>query len=206
MKWPLLLLLIIVSFSTVVRGGDYSPSVAVTHDKDRFDGGTTELELMSGLVGAPIGGDRIGYRYTDSELRLGWMLCSPHGSDLLRGNFELLASAAGGAIYDGPGDAFGSIGALLRYNFVQHSAPLIPYFQIGAAAFISDISHNHGQRDIGGTFEADLKAAVGTRLLISYNWSVNVEFFFEHISNAETQSRNVGINALGGLLGISRSF
>lgn len=207
MKRPLLLFLIIVSFSTVVRGGDHSPpSVGIAPARDWCDGGTFELELMTGIVSAPIGGDRTGYRYTDSELRLGWMLYSPHGPGLLRGNLQLLASAGGGAIYKGPGSAFGSLGALLRYNFVQRSARLVPYLQIGAVAFISDVADNPGQQDIGGTFEADLKSAAGMRFLVSRNWSLGVEFFFEHISNADTQARNVGINALGGLLGISRSF
>jgi hypothetical protein len=206
MKRAHLLFAIIVSFSTVVRGGDQSREISVTQNKDWFDGGEIEFELMSGVVGAPISGDHIGYHYTDSELRLGWMLYSPKGSGFFRGNLELLASAGGGGIYDGPGNVFGSLGLVLRYNFVQPAAKVVPYFQIGAGTFISDISENKEQEDIGGTFEADLKAGVGTRFLISRNWSLSTELFFEHISNADTQTRNVGINALGGLLGISRSF
>ncbi|MGI9114221.1 MAG: acyloxyacyl hydrolase [Chthoniobacterales bacterium] len=62
------------------------------------------------------------------------------------------------------------------------------------------------QEDIGGTFEAGLRAGVGTRFLICRGWSLDTELFFEQISNAGTQTRNVGINPLGGLLGISRSF
>jgi len=62
------------------------------------------------------------------------------------------------------------------------------------------------QLDIGGTFEADLNSAAGLKFLVSRHWSLNAEVFFEHVSNADTQPRNVGINALGGLLGISRSF
>ena len=206
MKRPLLLFTIIVSLSTAVRGGDYSSTVAVAPSKDWFDDGTMELELMTGVVGAPIVGDHIGYHYTDSELRLGWMLYSPRGSGVFRGNLELLASTGGGGIYDSPGSIFGSLGFLLRYNFVQAGARFVPYFQIGAGTFISDISENTEQEDIGGTFEANLKAGVGTRFLISRNWSLHIELFFEHISNGGTQTRNVGINALGGLLGISRSF
>ena len=165
-----------------------------------------ELELMSGVVGAPIVGNHISYHYTDTELRLGWMLYSPHGSGFLRGNLELLGSVGGGGIFEGPGSIFGSVGGILRYNFVQPSARLVPYFQGGAGAFISDISENKKQEDVGGTVEADLKAGVGAKFLICRGWSLNSELFFEHVSNADTQTRNVGINALGGLLGFSRSF
>jgi hypothetical protein len=94
----------------------------------------------------------------------------------------------------------------LRYNFVQPAARLVPYFQIGAAAFASDIARDSKQLDIGGTFEADLNSGAGLKFLVSRHWSLNAELFFEHVSNANTQPRNVGINALGGLLGFSRSF
>jgi Lipid A 3-O-deacylase (PagL) len=206
MKRPLLLLSIIVSLSTSVRGGDRTADIAITENRDWFDAGAIEMSVMTGVVGAPIAGDHIGYHYSDSELRLGWMLYSPKGCGLFRGNLEFMASAGGGGIYDGPGNVFGALGLILRYNFVQTGARFVPYFQVGAGTFISDISHNKEQEDIGGTFEADLRAGIGTRFLIGRNWSFNTELFFEHISNADTETRNVGINALGGLLGISRSF
>jgi hypothetical protein len=178
----------------------------IAPEPDWFRGGTMELELMTGVVGAPIVGNHISYHYTDTELRLGWMLYSPKGTGFLRGNLELLASAGGGGIFEGLGSVFGTLGAILRYNFVQPSARFVPYIQGGAAAFASDISENKRQEDIGGTFEADLNAGIGTRFFICRGWSLNTELFFEHISNADTETRNVGINALGGLLGISRSF
>ena len=187
-------------------GGSSGEPFAAAPMKDRFSGGAFELELMSGIAGAPIVGDHISYHYTDTELRFGWMLCSPHGSGWSRGNLQLLAALGGGGIFEGPGDKFGTAGAMLRYNFVQPSARLVPYLQGGAAAFVSDISENRRQQDVGGTFEADLRAGLGSRFLICRYWSLNTELFFEHISNADTQTRNVGINALGGLLGVSRSF
>jgi lipid A 3-O-deacylase len=206
MKPWFLLLATFISSSAIMRGGDEQHSVAVAQSKDWFDSGAMEVELMTGVVGAPIVGDHISYHYTDTELRLGWMLTSPRGSGFLRGNLELLANAGGGGIFEGPGSVFGSAGAMLRYNFVQPGARLMPYFQGGAGAFVSDISENTRQEDIGGTFEADLKAAIGTKFFICRNWSLNTELFFEHVSNADTQTRNVGINALGGLFGISRHF
>jgi hypothetical protein len=206
MKRWLLLLATLISSSAIVRGGDEELSVAVAQSRGWFDRASFELELMSGLVGAPIAGDHISYHYTDTELRLGWMLYSPRGSGYLRGNLELLANTGGGGMFEGPGSVFGSAGAMLRYNFIQPGARFVPYFQGGACAFVSDIYENKRQEDIGGRFEADLKPAVGTRFFICRDWSLNSELFFEHISNAGTQARNVGINGLGGLLGISRHF
>jgi Lipid A 3-O-deacylase (PagL) len=202
-SWLLLTAMLVSSFS-IMQAGD--EGMGVTRSEEWFDRGAAEFELMSGVVVAQIAGSRTSYDYTDTELRVGWMLYSPHGSELLRGNLELLATAGGGGIFSGPGSGYGSTGAMLRYNFVQPRARLVPYFQIGAAAFISDISENKRQEDIGGTFEADLEGAAGTRFFICRRWSLNTELFLQHISNADTQPRNVGINALGGLLGISRQF
>jgi hypothetical protein len=206
MKCSVLSLTIVFGLFTTVHAGIDAQPLAAAPTNDRFDRGGFELELMSGAACSPVVGNRISYHYADTELRFGWMLCSPHGSGLLRGNLEVLAELGGGGIFEGPGSEFGTAGALLRYNFVQPSARFVPYIQGGAAAFVSDISQDKTQEDVGGTFEADLRAGIGTRFLICPGWSLNTELFFEHISNGDTETRNVGINALGGLLGVSRSF
>ncbi len=207
MKRFLILAAIVAFLPAALRAGDsFQNDLTAVPRKGWFDGGNIELELMSGVVGAPIVGDHTSYHYTDTELRLGWMLYSPHWSGFLRGNLELLANIGGGGVFEGPGSAFGSVGGMLRYNFVQPSARVVPYFQGGAGAFISNISDNRRQEDVGGTIEADLRAGVGTKFFICHGWSLDAEIFFEHVSNADTQTRNVGINALGGLVGISRSF
>jgi outer membrane protein W len=112
----------------------------------------------------------------------------------------------GGAVIEGPGSGFGNFDLLLRYNFVQPRAVIVPYFQIGAGVFVSDISNDQNQRLIGGTFEADLQSSLGFRFLLNRDWSLNAEGIYQHISNANTSDRNVGLNALGGLLGFSRAF
>jgi Lipid A 3-O-deacylase (PagL) len=206
MKRLLLLLAILPGLFTTAHAGNNAQPLPLAPTHDRFDAGAVELEPMSGVAGAPIVGNRISYHYAVTELRLGWMLYSPRGNGILRGNIELLAQLGGGGIFEGPGSEFGTAGALLRYNFVQPSARFVPYIQGGAAAFVSDISENTKQEDVGGTFEADLRAGIGTRFLICRGWSLNTEIFFEHVSNAGTETRNVGINALGGLFGVSRSF
>jgi Lipid A 3-O-deacylase (PagL) len=206
MKRSLLFALVLATLCGVARAGETPPAAAtMTQSKGFFEGGAFELELMTGAAWS-LQSSHTSYAYTDTELRLGWMLYSPAGPSLLRGNLEILGAIGGGGIFQGPGSVYGAAGGILRYNFVQPAARLAPYFQIGASAFASDIARDPKQLDIGGTFEADLNSAVGLKLLLCRSWSFNTEFFFEHVSNANTQPRNVGINALGGLLGFSRSF
>jgi hypothetical protein len=55
---------------------------------------------------------------------------------------------------------------------------------------------------VGGNFEFDLEAELGARLLLNDRWSLIVEGAFQHISNADTAARNVGVNALGARVGL----
>ena len=195
-------------------GGEYTGVSTETRPvpSDRFDHGRTELEIVTGVVFSPIKWDIFPTQnetlnHTESQLRFGWMLNDPfENAGCFRGNFEFMLGLGGGAVIEGPGSGFGNFDLLLRYNFVQPRAVIVPYFQIGAGVFVSDISNDQNQRLIGGTFEADLQSSLGFRFLLNRDWSLNAEGIYQHISNANTSDRNVGLNALGGLLGFSRAF
>ncbi len=102
---------------------------------------------------------------------------------------------------DGSGHYLAGGSLLLRYNFIQPGSRLIPYFQIGGGGLHSDAAEDHSQRLIGSSFEFILEADLGARVLLNDRWSLLLEGTFQHISNADTASRNVGVNALGGRIG-----
>lgn len=134
------------------------------------------------------------------------MLNSPSDASIFSGNFEALLGLGGGAVIFGPGTALGNADLFLRYNFVQSRSRVVPYFQLGAGLFVSDAARDESQRNIGRTLEATLQTSLGLSILITPKWSCELEGNFQHISNANTADRNVGVNALGGLLGVTRSF
>ncbi|MDQ6859805.1 MAG: acyloxyacyl hydrolase [Verrucomicrobiota bacterium] len=198
----------ILSVSTAL-GGEPGAAGSYREASDApFSGGRMELQLVAGVIGSPIffGPHQISYTFVDSELRLGWMLNSPRGSGWLRGNFEVLGAFTGGMIARGPGEKFGTTDVFIRYNFVQPNARIVPYAQFGAGVFISDIADDPRQGTIGSTYEADLRAAAGLHYFFSPRWSFDAEAFVQHVSNAGTADRNVGINAIGGVVGIARMF
>jgi opacity protein-like surface antigen len=96
--------------------------------------------------------------------------------------------------------------ALLRYNFVQPEARLIPYVQGGAGIAWNDAYRNQHQIAIGEAVEFTLQAGVGVHYLLSKNWAVGAEADFYHISNAGLARRNAGINAVGGSVGVTYYF
>ena len=177
-------------------------------EDDRFSAGTMEAEVLAGGACALVwGGIRETYNYAEGQLRLGWMLNTPSdGPGFFRGNFEFLVSATGAGIYNGPGSKFGAADLMFRYNFVQANARIVPYYQSAVGVFVSDIANDKTQSEIGNAIEIDVQSAVGLRFLLTPQWSLNGECVYHHVSNAGFADRNIGINAIGGMFGLSRSF
>ena len=147
------------------------------------------------------------FNFAPIDTRLGCMLYSPCPDDcLLRGNVEaILEITAAPVIY-----SFGSIvvgpTVLLRYNFVQPDCRVVPYLQGGAGFSYNDGYRDKEQRALGQAGEFYLQATGGLHFLLNPHWSLDLEGGFIHISNAGTNERNAGINALGGSLGLTYFF
>ena len=144
--------------------------------------------------------------YQLTIIRVGYMLNTPHGSNFLRGNDEFLLEAEGGPIFHGPGSALGGLSIIYRRNFLSPGAKVVPYLNLGAGGVYSDAYHDKVQQALGGRFEFDLQASVGARFRLSPRWSLDAEFAYRHLSDAHITQRNLGTNAIGGVLGVSRAF
>jgi hypothetical protein len=140
--------------------------------------------------------------YTMTEIQYGYMLSDIHGSGFFRGNFELAGEALVGYIFAGEGSWIAGGTLWGRYNFVPRESRFLPFFQAGAGMVTTDISHKFD----GHPFNFNLELGAGTRYLIDERWTLNLEFRYQHISNAGTGKHNVGINAFGPILGISYLF
>jgi opacity protein-like surface antigen len=172
--------------------------------------GAKEIEFDGAVfqsVGTRGTAERPDVGFGVAELRAGWMLTNPIGGGLLRGNLEILGEIFGGGIYDGPGSDLVGFDAFLRWNFVQPGAKFVPFVQAGGGGVYSDAAQaDKVQRLIGSDFSFSLEAEIGVRYMIDRNWAINVGLEYRHISNADTASRNRGLNALGGVLGVNRFF
>jgi hypothetical protein len=140
------------------------------------------------------------------QLRYGWMLSSAPASGLFPGNWEAIAGFAGCAITEGPGSFLFDSVALLRRNFATTSSSFVPYLQLGAGGTFSDASRQREQRLLGSDLSFNLQSAVGLKVLRGKRSALFVEGGYRHISNANTASRNFGLNSLGIHLGFSRFF
>lgn len=172
-----------------------------------FDKGRIELELGAGAFGSikttgsaskPDTGFVIG------QVRLGYMLYSPTGPGILRGNFEAMVEAYGAGIYTGPGDQIYGAGIILRYNFVQPNARIVPFAQLMFGGAYSDAANDDSaQRLMGSDFLFSFGGEIGLRCMLTPRLSLIGGVEYRHLSNADTAERNVGLNALGGTIGLT---
>ena len=169
-----------------------------------FRGGHFEASLGNGCLFSPFAAirNRPTLNYTISELQLDYMLTDVSGPSLWRGNWEVASGAFGGTAFDGVGDDIAGATVWLRYNFVPRQSRFAPYLHAGAGLTYSDIN----RRLVGQDFNFNLDLGAGVRYLLSSHWSVNLEYRYQHISNANMADRNLGVNAHGPMLAVSFFF
>lgn len=186
-----------------------SASVRNFSVSDRFQRGQVTLQFINGVLASPvgIGPDSDTFNHTMHNLRLGWVLNTPQGdAHPLNGAVEVLAELSGSAIFDGAGSYLVGPSIHIRYNFIQPGWKLVPYIQIGGGLTFTDADEDQSQRAIGQELEFTPQASIGCRYFIDPQWSLDAEFIYHHISNAGLSDRNLGINALGGMVGFSYFF
>jgi lipid A 3-O-deacylase len=190
-------ILFLLPAGTVRAGSDTSPA-------EFFRCGRFEVTVGDGCLFSPVIAihNRPTLNYTISELQVGYMLGDAAGSGIGRGNWEIAGGAFGGTVFYGDGDSIVGTTLWLRRNFVSSQSRLVPYLQAGAGVTYADIN----RRLVGQDFNFNLDLGAGARYMLSARWSVNLEYRYQHISNANLADRNLGVNAHGPILAVSFFF
>lgn len=168
--------------------------------------GTNEIQFMSGaLFSLGSGGGRYTFDEAPSILSWGWMLTTPKGHGIFRGNVEVLVDLYASGIFAGPmsGNVVVGPNVFVRYNFVQPNWRIVPYVEGGLGFVFTDAYTVPNQSMVGQAIEFTPQAGAGFRYMLSKHWSVNAEALFHHMSNADMAPRNIGVNEVGALVGFS---
>ncbi|CAB4244322.1 Outer membrane protein W [Methylacidimicrobium sp. AP8] len=168
--------------------------------------GTNEIQFMSGaLFSLGSGGGRYTFDEAPSILSWGWMLTTPKGRGIFRGNVEVLVDLYASGIFAGPmsGNVVVGPNVFVRYNFVQPNWRVVPYVEGGLGFVFTDAYTVPNQSMVGQAIEFTPQAGAGFRYMLSKHWSVNAEALFHHMSNADMAPRNIGVNEVGALVGFS---
>lgn len=163
--------------------------------------------LAGAYFSTGLGPETPEFNYLPVAFRFGCMLNDPrHDGTCLRGNWEVLLEGIVAPIVSGFGDILTGPSLLLRYNFIQPEARLVPYLQAGIGVVYTDAADAPNQRAIGQEVEFLLQAALGVRCFLGDNWTLDVEAGFQHISNADLADANGGINDFGASIGLTYFF
>jgi lipid A 3-O-deacylase len=202
-------LILSVAFSLTMVTGAYAGPVSEVPQESwsTFQKGANEFEILAGAFWG-VGNEGTPKRPDTGlglgSLRYGWMLTDPVGDGIFRGNFEFLTGLFGGGVFEGPGSYLVGADLVLRYNFVQPQAQVVPFFQISAGGVYSDIaSDDPVQGLLGSDWNFALGSSIGVRWMLSKRLALTTAFEYRHFSNAGATDRNRGYNALGGLVGLA---
>ena len=179
-----------------VRLGRWADGVDVLFTKGNWEGMAGGAVMFS-----PVGavGGRPAVNYVVAVGQAGYMLTGVRGSGLWRGNFEAVGEVFGGSVYQGRGSYVTGLTLWGRYNFVPQDWRVTPYGQLGLGIGMADKDKNV----FGPLFGFNIDAAVGARYLLRPRLALHAEYRFQHISNANTAPRNLGINAHGPMAGVA---
>jgi lipid A 3-O-deacylase len=171
--------------------------------EDNFKPGFGELSLGFGPILAVINNySRPRVDYVTGFGQLGFMLNRVGGPGILRGNVELALEAFGSGIWEATGTYIAGGTLWTRYNFVPQGSRFAPYLQLGFGVESMDIDHRYD----GHNLNFNVCAAGGARYFLKPRFSLNAEIRYQHFSNADTGSHNIGLNGVGPILGASWFF
>jgi hypothetical protein len=192
-----------------VVAGENRISTSFQSEESGYVKGTREIEVFGGAFSSVNDATRKRPQVTFAlaSVREGWMLNNVR-SGFFFGNEELLIDVFAGPILKGPGSVMTGATLILRHNFVTGSGGFfVPYYQMGVGGLYSDAANaDRVQFGIGSTVEFNLQATLGARWRVSRSWSINTELGYRHISNGGLDSRNGGVDALGGFIGLGHMF
>ncbi|HVK08139.1 MAG TPA: acyloxyacyl hydrolase [Gemmataceae bacterium] len=172
-----------------------------------FAAGTRSCQvLLGGYFSTDLGPPIATFNYIPLTFRHGWMLTDPSDERRWPGNWEFLTDFTVSAITSDYGHWFAGPSFYLRRNFVGPDATLVPYSQLGAGFILNDAYRDKTQDAIGAFFEFYLHLEVGVKYFVSKNLSLDIEGGLQHISNADTAGRNLGVNAVGVQVGLTYYF
>ncbi len=202
----ILLFSILLCWATSRAKAEQEPGTANSSNDSSsiFEAGRCELTLNNGVLFSPFVAtrNRPTIDYTITEFQFGCMLTEVKGEDWFQGNLEIVGDAFGSGIYKGSGTYIVGGTTWLRYNFVPSRWRFSLYAQAGGGFVITDID----EAIVGQRFNFNLGLAPGIRYFLNSRLSTNLEFRYQHISNANLGRKNLGINACGPILGLSWFF
>jgi len=162
--------------------------------------GQWNLQILGGYF-ADIGD--ANYNWAQTSIRVGHVW----NCECVPGAFEGLIDVNGASTADSSfGNHFFGGGLIARYNLVTLGSRVVPYVQGGIGFQYNDAFEDPVQQHLGSRIAFTAQADVGFRLFLTKRLSLDLEGGYRFISGLSMSDRDEGINALGGMAGLTYFF
>ena len=168
-----------------------------THFADQFKKGSNGFGFQAGLgftEDIPGGRDRTDITFLFFAPNYQYNLTGLMGNSWYRGAWNWHLEAEVATILNHDGESLLGVSPLLfQYKFLDPKRRWAPNVLIGAGASWTDWDEP-AKREISGEIQFLLQGGVGLEYFLD-NWSYTINYRMLHISNANTQVPNLGLNA-----------
>ena len=142
-----------------------------------------------------------GLDAVNAGIRFGFLPWGAVGSGPFKGAFEIGVEPFYQRFVEPKTAFFAGLGAVARYH-VLPLGRLVPYVELGAAPGYTDLRVREQQTN----FVFLLFGGVGASYFVTERSALYAGYRLQHISNADTDSPNMGINSHTGVIGVSIFF
>lgn len=193
-----ILLLLVLGISPPVPAGDSDSDIFGTFTRNSINVG---IAAGAGFGGAVMGSNE-RHDLALAYGHFGWIATDPLAeARFYEGSLELYGEVFGGFQYD-PESAY-LVGLTVgpRYYFTGMKR-WVPFVDAGAGVSATDI----GEPDLSTTFEFNLAVGVGTFYFLREDLALTFRARGIHLSNADIEEPNDGVNSLLFLIGVNWVF
>jgi len=184
------MVLLVVTVATPATAED-------THFTDQFKKGSDSFGIQAGLgytENIPGGRDRTDITFLFLFPNYQYNLTGLMGSSWYQGAWNWHLEAGAATILNRGGEKLLGVSPLLfQYKFLDAKRKWAPNILLGAGASWTDWDEP-ANRELGGEFQFLLHGGVGLEYFLD-SWSYSVNYRMMHISNAGTDTPNLGLNA-----------
>jgi len=142
-----------------------------------------------------------GLDAVNAGVRFGFLPWGAVGSGPFKGAFEIGVEPFYQRFVEPKTAFFAGLGAVARYHLLPLGR-LVPYVELGAVPGYTDLRVREQQTN----FVFVLFGGVGASYFVTQRTAVYAGYRLQHISNADTDSPNMGINSHTGVVGVSIFF
>ena len=182
-----------------------APPMSIWADEigNGFQRGAQILTLEAGgSYGIAAFGGREEHHLALGSVSYGHMLTGAVGEDhWYRGNLEFRAELLGGEQFSPKETYLIGLTPHLRYDFATGTR-WVPFVDAGAGVSATGI----GQPDLSGTFQFNVQGGIGVHRVLRRNLALTLEARYLHISSANIQEHNLGVNGVAGMMGLTWLF